>query len=113
CEELGFQLPLIEEVQQKMAMSEKDFSLFLKDLRERGESFIVGSKYILSKKVEERLLFILKDIKDNITIATVRDVTGSSRKFVLPLLEYMDARGYTRRVGEKRVLLLHKLEAKS
>jgi selenocysteine-specific elongation factor len=39
-----------------------------------------------------------------ITVATLRDLLGSSRKFTLVLLEYFDARRVTRRVGDKRVL---------
>ncbi|MDZ4166188.1 MAG: selenocysteine-specific translation elongation factor [Coriobacteriia bacterium] len=33
-----------------------------------------------------------------------RDVTGSSRKYVVPLLEYFDAQGVTRRDGDTRTL---------
>ncbi|MHB8733415.1 MAG: SelB domain-containing protein, partial [bacterium] len=39
-----------------------------------------------------------------ITVASLRDLLGSSRKFALVLLEYFDARHVTRRVGDKRVL---------
>lgn len=40
-----------------------------------------------------------------ITVASLRDLLGSSRKFTLALLEYFDARRVTRRVGDKRVLV--------
>lgn len=33
-----------------------------------------------------------------------RDVTGSTRKYIMPLLEYFDAQGVTKRVGDDRVL---------
>jgi selenocysteine-specific elongation factor len=33
-----------------------------------------------------------------------RDVTGSSRKYIVPLLEYLDAQGVTRRDGDARTL---------
>ncbi|HLY22974.1 MAG TPA: selenocysteine-specific translation elongation factor [bacterium] len=38
-----------------------------------------------------------------ITVASLRDLLGNSRKFTLVLLEYFDARHVTRRVGDKRV----------
>ncbi|HKX16819.1 MAG TPA: SelB C-terminal domain-containing protein, partial [bacterium] len=38
-----------------------------------------------------------------ITVASLRDMLGSSRKFTLVLLEHFDARRLTRRVGDKRV----------
>jgi selenocysteine-specific elongation factor len=33
-----------------------------------------------------------------------RDITGSSRKYIVPLLEYFDAQGVTKREGDARVL---------
>lgn len=38
-----------------------------------------------------------------LTVAAVRDVLGTSRKYVLPLLEYLDTLGVTRRQGDLRV----------
>jgi len=40
-----------------------------------------------------------------ITVATVRDLMGSTRKYVLAVLEHLDARRITRRVGDTRVLV--------
>ena len=36
--------------------------------------------------------------------AALKDAMGTSRKFAMPLLEYFDARGFTVRVGDVRVL---------
>ncbi|MEG1604147.1 MAG: SelB C-terminal domain-containing protein [Cloacibacillus sp.] len=44
-------------------------------------------------------------MEGEITLANVRDVTESSRKYTLPLLEYFDSKGVTRRAGEKRILI--------
>ena len=40
---------------------------------------------------------------DTITLAQFRDLTGSSRKIVQPLLEHFDYLKLTRRVGDHRV----------
>ena len=45
-----------------------------------------------------------RGIGGNVTLAAVRDATNSSRKFILPVLEYFDSKGYTRRVGDVRVV---------
>jgi selenocysteine-specific elongation factor len=42
----------------------------------------------------------------SITVGRARDLTGSSRKHVLPLLQYLDDEGLTRRQGDDRILLL-------
>jgi selenocysteine-specific elongation factor len=39
-----------------------------------------------------------------LTVAAARDVLGSSRRYVLPLLQWLDAQKITRRVGDDRIL---------
>jgi len=41
----------------------------------------------------------------SITVGQFRDLSGSSRKYAVPLLEYFDSRKITRRKGDERVLL--------
>jgi len=50
---------------------------------------------------------IVEHLKANgaITVADVRDAFGTSRKYALPLLEYLDQQHITRRNGDERVLL--------
>ncbi len=40
----------------------------------------------------------------SVTVADARSIFGTSRKYVLPLLEYLDQQRVTRRVGDERVL---------
>jgi selenocysteine-specific elongation factor len=42
--------------------------------------------------------------KGKITVAEVRDMFKTSRKYALALMEYLDTQGITRRVGDERVL---------
>jgi selenocysteine-specific elongation factor len=37
------------------------------------------------------------------TVSDVRAALGTSRKYAVPLLEYLDAQGVTRRAGDVRV----------
>ncbi len=64
-----------------------------------------GTVY-LKTTFEETTNLILGRIRANgrITVAEARDLTGSSRKFVLPVLEDLDRRRITRREGDFRVL---------
>lgn len=43
--------------------------------------------------------------KGEISLAEVRDLLNTSRKYALPLLEYFDVKRITRRLGDKRVLI--------
>jgi len=38
------------------------------------------------------------------TVAEARDLFSTSRKYALALMEYLDAQGVTKRVGDERVL---------
>ncbi len=40
---------------------------------------------------------------DGLTVAEIRDLLGTTRKFALPICEYLDRLGYTRRRGDLRV----------
>lgn len=51
---------------------------------------------------------ILRDYLEKngkITVSQFRDITNSSRKYALPLLEYFDSQKLTRRVGDERILV--------
>jgi selenocysteine-specific elongation factor len=51
----------------------------------------------------ERLRAHLQDHRA-ISVAEARDMLGSTRRYVLPLLEWLDAQKVTRRVGDDRIL---------
>ena len=94
-------------IKQEKSLSEREQKRE-KFLKERKEVNIIGEGYLLFSKTEEDLLDKLAKIEGEITLAGVRDLTNSSRKYILPLLEYFDSRGITRRVGDKRLLLKRK-----
>jgi len=47
----------------------------------------------------------LKTTTPKIDVARFKDLTGVSRKYAIPLLEYLDRERVTRRVGDERVIL--------
>jgi selenocysteine-specific elongation factor len=61
--------------------------------------------YISYEAFEEAFACVkqLAGTPEGVTIATLRDATQSTRKISTPLLEYMDAKGLTRRIGDKRL----------
>jgi selenocysteine-specific elongation factor len=46
---------------------------------------------------------LLRETPDGVTVATIRDALGTSRKYLLPLLAHLDATGVTRRRGDLRI----------
>ena len=39
-----------------------------------------------------------------LTVSEIRDALGTTRKYAVPICEYLDRVGFTRRVGDRRVL---------
>jgi selenocysteine-specific elongation factor len=52
-----------------------------------------------------RKIMALKPATPKIDVARFKDLTGVSRKYAIPLLEYLDREHVTRRVGDERVIL--------
>ncbi|HOG13963.1 MAG TPA: selenocysteine-specific translation elongation factor [Synergistales bacterium] len=109
CSTRSFQLPEIADVLEGTGLRQDEVEKALEALRSQGQIFFAGSGFIVSREVLEGLIGILEGFKDDITVASVRDATGSSRKYILPLLEMLDSMGVTRRVQDKRILRKGKL----
>jgi selenocysteine-specific elongation factor len=58
------------------------------------------------KAIEELKGRLVKFLKDHGTITTpqFKEMTGTSRKYTIPLIEYFDQAQLTVRVGDSRVL---------
>ena len=104
CRRHGWQLATLDEVRAEMALPTPAFNALVQSIKNSKGLVILENSYILTAEMEQAMLGILRDIGGNITLAAVRDATQSSRKFILPVLEYFDSKGYTRRVGDVRVV---------
>ncbi len=60
----------------------------------------------LRESYEEALAKLVAYLREHgkMTAAEARDVLGTTRKYILPLLEHMDERRITRRIGDERIL---------
>jgi selenocysteine-specific elongation factor len=78
--------------------------LLLKDhsLVKINETMIVDSS-ALQKLVDD--VRARKAVNPRLGVGEFKELTGLSRKFAVPLLEYLDAQRITRRVGDDRIIL--------
>jgi selenocysteine-specific elongation factor len=84
------------------------FDRVFRALQDEGEVVEVGSGIFFHREaLEEIKQTVVDEIKrhGNISVATLRDSLGTSRKYALTVLEYFDSVKMTRRVGDARVLL--------
>jgi selenocysteine-specific elongation factor len=76
-------------------------------LIEQGRLVKVGEGVLfLRETYDEALTRLVEYLREHgkITVAEARDILGATRKYILPLLEQMDALHITRRVGDERLL---------
>lgn len=75
-------------------------------LKQKGQIVDAGGSVYLKESFELLVAAIIAALKEKgkVTVAEVRDLTGTSRKVVLPVLEDLDRRGVTRREGDYRYL---------
>ncbi len=103
----GFEPPTIKELCDALACPEKALLDHLNFLVRAGRAAKIKSDVFYAPEplaaIREKLVARLKE-KGEITPPEFRELTGLSRKFMIPLLEFFDSIKVTIRVGDKRVL---------
>jgi selenocysteine-specific elongation factor len=70
-----------------------------------GHLLRISDAWIYSPEQVEVLVGVLRTLDEPFTVAEFRDAGRISRKHAVPLLEWADRRGITRRVGDRRHLI--------
>ena len=103
----GMEPPTLKDLCDSLRCNEKQLLEHLNFLAREGRSVKVKGDVFYAPAplavIREKLVGHLK-VKGEITPPDFRELTGLSRKFMIPLLEYFDQEKVTIRVGDKRVL---------
>jgi selenocysteine-specific elongation factor len=67
-----------------------------------GKVVKISPELIVAPALVDRAQALLATAHDGITVSTFRETLGTSRKYAVPLLEYFDRLGVTRRDGDLR-----------
>jgi selenocysteine-specific elongation factor len=108
-EKSGFQPPLKEELSQTLKLDMKRLSDILNLLAKEGSLVRISDTMYIPSSVFQQMIGNLQNFfrnKPEMTVAEFRDILKTSRKYALPLLEYLDSHKITLRVGDIRKLLL-------
>ena len=106
-DQAAWQPPSVEELARRVGASEQLLSELLAYLVDAGSVRDAGKGLYIA---ESRALEMEQAVADNcerngqLEIPELRDRLGTTRKFLIPLLEHFDARGLTIRQGAHRVL---------
>jgi selenocysteine-specific elongation factor len=76
----------------------------------KEESLVrISDSMYLASSAYNKMIAALKNLfskKPEMTVAEFRDILGTTRKYALPILEYLDSNKVTLRVGDVRKFLL-------
>jgi selenocysteine-specific elongation factor len=107
-EKAGLAVPSAPEVLANLridrARAEKLLQILLKD----SVLLKISEDLIFHRSALDKLRQLLarrKPQSNRLSVATFKDLTGLSRKYAIPLLEYLDRERVTRREGDERIIL--------
>ena len=104
----GLKVPSLKEVLASLKVdkirAQKIVTLLLRDkvLIKISEELVFHQSALIDLRHK---IAALKATAPKIDVAHFKDLTGVSRKYAIPLLEYLDRERVTRRVGDERVIL--------
>jgi selenocysteine-specific elongation factor len=106
--EAGLKVPLMKEVLDKLpvdkARAQKLVTLLLRDrvLIKLADDLVFHQTALQGLR---QLMAAQKAKTPKIDVATFKDMLGVTRKYAIPLLEYLDQQRVTRRVGDERIII--------
>lgn len=102
----GLTPPTIDALADQLGVSKQTAYRALSCLEENGQARRVGNFCFSAKAIREAEKTVVTHLASNgpSTATELKDALGISRKHAIPLLEYMDAQGVTRREGDVRKL---------
>jgi selenocysteine-specific elongation factor len=104
----GLKVPLMKEVLDKLPVdkvrAQKLVTLLLRDrvLIKLADDLVFHQTALQGLR---QLMAVQKAKTPKIDVATFKDMLGVTRKYAIPLLEYLDQQRITRRVGDERIIL--------
>ncbi len=98
-----FSPPLVDDLGHRYGLTPP----LLQHLVDQGQLVRVSGEVVFSRDAVEQALALFRThlgTNAGLSVASARDLLRSSRRYVLPLLEWLDAQKITRRVGDDRIL---------
>jgi len=108
-ERAGLTVPSVKEVLAKLPIEAKRAHKLLQILLREGTLVKVSEELVFHRSAIARLRELLASYRaqkgERLPIAAFKELTGITRKYAIPLLEYLDRERVTRRTGDERIIL--------
>jgi len=104
----GLKVPTVKEILAKLPVEAKRAQKILQLLLREKILVKVSEDLLFHQSAMTRLRELLAEQKkkgNQISVPAFKELTGVTRKYAIPLLEYLDREKVTRRVGDLRVIL--------
>jgi selenocysteine-specific elongation factor len=105
----GLAVPSVKEVLAKLSVEARRAEKLLQILLRDKNLVRVSPELIFHRDalahLKEQLVAYKKAKGERISVPLFKDLTGITRKYAIPLLEYLDRERVTRRAGDERVIL--------
>lgn len=103
-DEAGFTPPAISDLAEQFDLAEQQVHKVLAILSDSGEARRVDDRYYSQKALTDAEKIVVHYLSEHgpSTAAALKDALGVSRKYAIPLLEYLDSKGVTVRDGDMR-----------
>ncbi|MBZ5694065.1 MAG: selenocysteine-specific translation elongation factor [Acidobacteriia bacterium] len=105
----GLSVPSVSAVLEKLPVEASRAQKILQILLREGVLIKVADDFVFHRTAVARLRELLakyhKEQGNRLTMIAFKELAGITRKYAIPLLEYLDREHVTRRVGDERVIL--------
>lgn len=105
-EEQGFEPEYVEVLGERFDISVEGLKTLIAIAESQGYITRLTPRIIIHRRTMDHFMEMVHSHfqeKRELTIADVKDMTGTTRKYTMPLMEYLDKNGLTVRIGDKRV----------
>ena len=102
----GFETEYVEALAARLDTPVEQFQTLCALAEDRGELVRVNQRILIHRQAIQQLVGAVErhfQQHRELTVADMKAITGTTRKYSVPLLEYLDRSGHTVRVGDKRV----------
>ncbi len=99
----------------KTFSQDRHFQQALRFLIDQREIVEISSEIILLRDAAEEMQSTIAEFlskQSSATASQIRQKIGTTRRVIIPFLEYLDRMGVTRRIGDQRVLAKKSVAAK-
>ncbi len=103
----AYQPPMVEELAGLLGAPAKDLSRLIALCADEGSLQKICPEFVMATTTVEKVKQLVVENctkHGHLEIPELRDALGTTRKYLIPLLEYFDSKGVTTRLGANRVL---------